>query len=132
MKPNFWFLKTYLIISLFFGTIDLIDNFLTFLKISYPWYTLLLSIFFFLFFFFNIFFLIIFRQHRVLRIAYLLPIYYLISYAFFFVAALFLSQLEVLPSWLVPATIIFGVVTSIFEMGFSIYLLQKINFAPAL
>jgi len=132
MRRILGFLKTYLVVSLIFGMVDLADNILTFLKFNDSWYAVAISIFFFLFFFFNILSLIIFRYHRVPRIAYVLPFYYLVSYVLFILIALSLTLLTVLPPWLVPATVVLGVITSLFEMGFSIYLLQKIDFAPAL
>jgi len=121
------FLKVYLFIALAFGILGLIDSILATIKISSDIYSTILVPLTFLFFLFNIVVIPVFHQHRIERIAYVLPIYHLASYILFFGLGLWLGIAELLTSfWII--LIIIGSLTSLFEIGFSSYLLKKFGF----
>jgi len=122
------FLRTYLFSVIIIGLIGLTDAVLTFLKITPALYTRIVPLLLFLFFFFNIFSIAIFRRHPLERIVYILPIYHIITYIIFLSLGLYLIISGIIPDWLSLALIGMQVVSSLFELSFSVYLLKK--FAP--
>ncbi len=129
MRPRTGFLKTYLYIAIFFGIIGLTDTILSvLLSFTSPVYTYLISAAVFLFFFFNLAAIIIFKYSQAERIAYVLPAYHLASYLFFFLVGLALLAVGQTPEWLRLLLIALGLIASLFEIGFSFYLLKKLDF----
>ncbi len=128
MERNLRFLHTYLYIVLFIGLVGLADALLTFLKITFPIYVKIVTLVLFLFFFINIFSIAVFRRHRLEKIVYIIPIYHITSYVLFLSLGLYLTILVIIPPWLSVALICLQIVSSIFELSFSIYLLKKFDF----
>lgn len=125
MRQRYWFLKFYLIVALIFGFLSLSDNLLTTLKIDLNIYNLTLLIMGFFFFFFNIAAIPLFHHHHVERIAYVLPIYHIVTYLIFLGLGLYLALLENVDGWIWTSLLVIGFITSIFEMVFSAYLLKR-------
>lgn len=129
MRPRTGFLKTYLYIALLFGIIGLADTLLSvLLSFTSLVYTYLISAAAFLFFFFNLAAIIIFKYSRAEKVAYVLPIYHLSSYLAFFMVGLVLLAVGQTPEWLRLLLIVIGLIASLFEIGFSFYLLKKLDF----
>ena len=82
----------------------------------------------FVYFFFNIGSIAVFRYHRVERIAYVLPIYHLIAILFFISIGLILMSLGTVSEWVLGSLRVMGISTSLFEIVFSLYLLNRIGF----
>ena len=127
MGPRLGFLRIYLFSVLFIGLIGLADAGLTFFRISSPLYVRIVTFLLFLFFFFNIFSIAIFRKYPLPRIVFVLPIYHISSYILFLSLGLFLTIKNVIPPCLSYALIGMQVVSALFEMSFSIYLLTKFD-----
>ena len=125
MKSGFGFLRVYLLSVVIIGLIGLADALLTFLKIAPALYVRIVSLLLFLFFFFNVFSLAAFRRHQLPKIVYVLPIYHLVSYIVFLSLALYLTIIAVIPSWLSYTLIGLQLISSLFELSFSIYLLTR-------
>ena len=129
MRPRTRFFKNYLYIALLFGILGLTDTILSVLLSSTNQiYAYIIGAAAFLFFFFNLAAIVIFKYSRAERIAYILPVYHLISYLFFFMVGLVLLLAGQTPEWLRLFLIILGIIASIFEIGFSFYLLKKLDF----
>ena len=125
------FLRTYLFSVIIIGLIGLADAMLTYMKIAPPLYVKIVPLLLFLFFFFNIFSIAIFRRHPLERIVYILPIYHIITYIIFLSLGLYLIIRGTIPDWLSLALIGMQVVSSLFELSFSLYLLRKSGFSPS-
>ena len=125
MKSGLGFLRTYLYVIMIISLLGLTDAVLHFLKITPILYARIVPLVLFLFFFFNLFSIIIFRRRQLKRIVYLLPIYYLVSYIIFLSIGLGLSITGYTTTWLSFALIGIQAASSLFELGFSIYLLTK-------
>ena len=132
MKSGLGFLHIYLYAVLTIALLGLTDATLHFLKMTPFLYARIVPLLLFLFFFFNIFTLAIFRRHNLQRIVYVLPLYHIISYILFLSLGLYLTITGYNPVWLSFALIGIQTASSLFELGFSMYLLIKSNFSPAL
>ena len=124
------FLRTYLFSVIVIGLIGLADALLTLLKISSPLYVRIVTLVLFLFVFFNVFSMAVFRRHQLSRIVYVLPIYHIASYVLFLSLGLYFSITQVIPSWVSWTLIGLQIVSSLFELSFSIYLLKKFGLSP--
>ena len=127
MIPKRGFAKTYFIIALIFGLLGLVDILLSFLHKEPVWYASTISILLFFFFFFNILAIALFHHHHMENIAFVLPVYHLVSYVIFLGIGLWLSTQETLLSWIDPTLLTVGVITSSFEILFSFYLLAHVK-----
>ncbi len=132
------FLKTYYIIALIWSLIGLIDSFFitgrleNFLSNSYIIYSYFLSIFFFAFFVFSIIVIFNFRKKKLSKVVYVLPIYHIV----FPILSIFVSiaigiyigitgkvDVDLYQSIASPI----GIVSSLFELVFSMYILKKFS-----
>ena len=125
MRPRYWFLKFYLIVALILGVLSLSDSIFSALDININVYNLTLLIIGFFFFFFNIIAIPLFHHHHVKKIAYVLPIYHIITYLLFLGLGFYLAALQNVDSLIWNSLTITGFITSIFEIVFSLYLLRK-------
>ncbi|MDP3698931.1 MAG: hypothetical protein Q8R47_05060 [Nanoarchaeota archaeon] len=132
MNSEYVFLRTYLYAVMSIALLGLTDAVLHFLKITPILYVKIVPLVLFLFFFFNIFSIAIFRRRQVRKIVYVLPFYHLLSYILFLSLGLYLTVTGFNPSWLGFALIGIQAASSLFELGFSMYLLMKSEFSPAL
>ncbi|MEK6968993.1 MAG: hypothetical protein AABW48_01045 [Nanoarchaeota archaeon] len=141
MKQKKKFLQVYLITALIFGFISLADNAFIFLSNTFNStfafldstnriYTLVLAILSFLFFFFNLTSLVVFKHQRVEKIAYVLPLYHLLNNVLFVGIGLILNILNTVSNAVWMGVIIAGIICSLFEIGFSSYLLKRFNSPP--
>ena len=127
MTPKRGFAKTYFIITILFGLLGLIDILLSFLGKEPVWYASTISILLFFFFFFNILAIAFFHHHHMEDIAFVLPVYHLVSYVLFVGIGLWLVTRETLPLWVDPTLTAVGVITSAFEILFSFYVLAHVK-----
>ena len=130
MRPRLGFLRFYLYCTLIIGLLGLTDALLTFLKITPLLYVRIVTLVLFLFVFFNILSIALFRRQNLEIIVYVLPIYHIASYVLFLSLGLYLAFTAIIPLWLSFVLIGLQVVSSLFELGFSIYLLQKFDYSP--
>lgn len=130
MKTKKEFLKVYLIIALIYGILGLIDGSFIFFNFTNNLFSLILAFLSFIFFFFNIISLIIFRHHYVPKLAYVLPIYHLITYCLFFGVGFYLFFKPDFYDLTWIPLMITGIVFSLLEIMFCIYLLKKTDFTP--
>ncbi len=130
MRPRLGFLHFYLYCTLIIGLLGLTDALLTFLKITPLLYVRIVTLVLFLFVFFNILSIALFRRQNLEIIVYVLPIYHIASYVLFLSLGLYLAFTAIIPLWLSFVLIGLQVVSSLFELGFSIYLLQKFDYSP--
>ena len=130
MGPRLGFLHFYLYCTLIIGLLGLTDALLTFLKITPLLYVRIVTLVLFLFVFFNILSIALFRRQNLERIVFVLPIYHIASYVLFLSLGLYLAFKTIIPLWLSFVLIGLQVVSSLFELGFSIYLLQKFDYSP--
>jgi hypothetical protein len=128
MQEKRGFLKVYLYIALLFGIISLIDNFLVIFDVINNIYVMLLMFITHVFFFFNIITIPLFHYFRVNKIAYILPLYHMLTYILFFSVGFLLTMSGIILSgtWLI--LVIISILSSIFEIGIAIYLLKKFEF----
>lgn len=138
-QPKKKFLQVYLIIALIFGFISFADNtfiFLsntfdgTFLNLNNEIYTLVLAALSFLFFFFNLTSIMVFKHQRVEKIAYVLPLYHLLNNVLFVGIGLILNILNTVSNAVWMGVIVAGILCSLFEIGFSSYLLKRVSSPP--
>ena len=127
MKKKRGFLKTYLLLALIFGLYGLLDSLLIFFDVVTNIYVYIAFTLPLLFFVFSVLAIPIFHYQRLERIVYVLPIYHIISYGVFFAFAFILSFFWLVHGWIWILMIILGFLTSIFEIWFSYYLLQKFD-----
>ncbi|MBI2146248.1 hypothetical protein HYU22_02830 [Candidatus Woesearchaeota archaeon] len=132
MPSSSTFLRVYLYLTLIFGIIGLVDNIFTFLNFMPPMYVLSILGITVLFFIFNITTIPLFMHQRVPRIAFVLPVYHVLSFLVFFGigVALFVFELAGEKIW-VWGLIGLGFLASLFEIIFSLYLLRKFSFTKA-
>ncbi len=132
MKPKMGFLKFYLLIALLIGFLGILDNFFALINFTYPIYQYVVIAVLFLFFFFNLSSLFVFRHHGVERIAYVLPIYHLLSYLLFVGVGGVIAYLGTTPESWKLILLASGFLSSLFEVAFSSYLLYRMDFSPSL
>jgi hypothetical protein len=128
MQEKRGFLKIYLYIALLFGIISLVDNFLVIFEVNNNVYVMLLMFITHAFFFFNIVTIPLFHYFRVKKIAYILPLYHLLTYILFFSVGFLLTIVGIILSgtWIILVGI--SILSSIFEIAVAIYLLRKFEF----
>ncbi|MFH1682732.1 MAG: hypothetical protein ABIA37_02960 [Candidatus Woesearchaeota archaeon] len=119
------FLGIYLWIALVFGIIGLLDGLTSLFGFNLVLYEAIISILALLFFFFNIFAWAHFIQDRLEKITWVLPIYHLVGYVTFFIIGLVLSWKGMLSGGVTSSLSIISMLTSSFEILFSLYLLKK-------
>ncbi len=121
--PATRFLKAYLIAAVALAIIGIADSVLLFLALELPFYSPAVSVFSFLFFFFNLLAFFVFYHQSLERIVYVLPVYYLVSFVVFGIAGVVLSA--ALLKSMFPYLVAISLLTSLFEFGFSVYLLRR-------
>ncbi|MBU0470000.1 MAG: hypothetical protein KKA62_02280 [Nanoarchaeota archaeon] len=121
------FLRTYLFITLAFGALSLVDNILTFKEINFLFYSEILSVLAFFFFFFNIITIAVFKHYHIIKIAYVLPVYHLVTYLLLLWISIGLILLKTIPEWSWLTIIVVSTIFSLFEIGFSTYLLIRLK-----
>ena len=119
------FLRIYLIIALAFGVIGISDSLLSLLKFSSTIYTIIVGLLAFLFFFFNIFAWVHITQAKLEKITWVLPIYHLLTAVLFTIFGIIFSLAGLLTTGIIVLLGIIGILTSIFEVLFSFYLLKR-------
>ncbi len=125
MQEKRGFLRTYLFVALAIGILAFTDNILRLFKITPKLYITITSLLFLLFFLFSIIAIPFFVHHHVGGVVYLLPIYYLSVYLFFSLLGLVLSFLPAIANRAELILTIAGFLTAIFQIVFSVYLLEK-------
>ena len=119
------FLRIYLIITLAFGVIGISDSLLSLMKTSSTSYTLIVGFLAILFFFFNIFALVHIMQEKLEKITWVLPLYHLLTAVLITTLGVFLSLKGLLTANVIFSLGIIGILTSGFEVLFSLYLLKR-------
>lgn len=119
------FLRTYLIIVLAFGVIGISDSLLSLFNTSSIIYGVIVGILAFLFFFFNLFALVHLIQEKLEKITWILPVYHLLSAIIFTILGVLLSLKGLLTNNLIFSLGIMGILTSSFEILFSLFLLKR-------
>jgi len=122
------FLRIYLIIAFGFGFIGLADSLLSLFGFSSIIYGLMVGILAFLFFFFNIFAWVHFMHEKLEKITWVLPIYHIGSYVLFFILGIVLAVIGLLNGGVLTFLSVLGMLTSGFEILFSLYLLKRFEF----
>ena len=125
VEKKLGFFKIYLIIALAFGVIGLSDSLLSLFQISSTIYEIVVGILAFLFFFFNIFALVHIMQDKLEKITWILPLYHLLSAILFTFVGIILSLKGLLTNGVLLSFGIIGILTSVFEVLFSLYLLKR-------
>ena len=118
------FLQIYLVLVIIFGLLGLVDNLLGVEGTAPKVYSYLMLLLTLLFFLFNILAIAIFHHDRVQRLAYVLPIYHIITFV------LFTGMSTVLVKWISElwmGLIGLGFLTSLFEILFGFYVLAKVK-----
>ncbi|MBS3166243.1 hypothetical protein J4444_03925 [Candidatus Woesearchaeota archaeon] len=117
------FLGIYLLITIAFGILGLVDVVMFLLKYQPKVYSFIAAVLSVGFFILSAVALFVFWHHRVRKIVYVLPLYQVISYILFSIAGIYLFERPQEMTILLFAA--FQIVVSIFEIGFSVYLLRK-------
>ncbi len=121
------FLRTYLIIAILYALLGVLDSILQLIKYVTPMYTGLLSFMTFLFFLFNIVALVVLYKSNQERITLVLPVYHLALFLFFFLFGIVTASLAIKEN-LFFGIAIFGLISSLAELGFGYYVLRKFRF----
>lgn len=121
------FLRTYLIIAILYALLGVLDSILQLTKYVTPMYTSLLSFLTFLFFLFNIVALVVLYKSYQEKITLALPVYHLALFLLFFLFGLATASLAIKEN-LFFGMAIFGLISSLAELGFSYYLMKKRGF----
>ena len=122
------FLHFYLILVLAYGILGLVDNFMITFDVTTNIVSVVLKIIFLIFFLFNILVIFTFYYLKEEKIAYILPIYYILSYGLFFGVGFLLTLLNLIMGWIWIILINISVFASLFEIIFSVYLLRRFDF----
>ena len=125
MKEKKGFLRIYLILVIVFGLLGLVESILAFIGVTfnqYLYFSIIGIIIFF--FFFNIISLAILKKQGVKRIAYVLPIYYIITIPLFFGVGVGLVLKE---SAILQFPFVISLISSLFEISFSIYTIIRLK-----
>ena len=125
------FLLTYLVLAIFVGVLSLVDSILAFLEITSNIFLIFLSIILIMFFFLSIVAIALFHHHRIERLAYVLPVYYIISYLVFFGIGALITLKQIDSSAVFISLTIIGLLASFFEIGFSIHVIRKLELIKA-
>ena len=121
------FVKFYLFLTIIFGILGIIDSLLVVFQIQSTIYDRIMGILLLLFLFFNLMAIALFQYYRVERIAFVLPIYHIISYGLFVFIGFWLIFKAITSAWVSPVLIVVGIATSLFEILFSIYVLVSLK-----
>ncbi len=121
------FLKIYLIVALLVGLLALIHDILFLVGISVTISTLSFSLLYLLFFLFSIVTVPLFHHFNVKKIGYVLPIYVVISYLIFVGVGGYLSAKNISTGNVLFVLGIVSALSSLFEAGFSVYLIKKLD-----
>lgn len=127
MKPKRGFLRWYLVLAVGFGILGLLDSLLTFFDVVnniYVGVVVLLSAAFFLY---NLVVIPVFHAHHIERIAYVLPIYHIITFLLFFGFGFLTKAMNLLVSWLWIVIVGAGLLSALFEIGFALYLIRRLD-----
>lgn len=127
MKKRRSFLKFYLIITILIASLIFIDSMFNILNIQKDNFSSLIFLFSYFFFFFNILSLFIFILQNLERITYFLPIYQMIIFIFFSISGSYLIIKGLLSPNVVYTLALMSLITSTFEIVFSIYLIKKFS-----
>lgn len=127
MKKRRSFLKFYLIITILIASLIFIDSMFNILNIQKDNFSSLIFLFSYLFFFFNILSLFIFILQNLERITYFLPIYQMIIFIFFSISGGYLIIKGLLSPNVVYTLALMSLITSTFEIVFSIYLIKRFS-----
>ncbi len=127
MKKRRSFLKFYLIITILIASLIFIDSMFNILNIQKDNFSSLIFLFSYLFFFFNILSLFIFILKNLERITYFLPIYQMIIFIFFSISGGYLIIKGLLSPNVVYTLALMSLITSAFEIVFSIYLIKRFS-----
>ncbi len=119
------FLRIYLIITLAFGVIGISDSTLSLFDASSIIYSIIIGLLAFLFFFFNIFALVHLMQDKLEKITWILPTYHLLSAVLITIFGVLMALQGLLTNNVIFSLGIFGVLSSTFEIVFSLYLLKR-------
>lgn len=123
MKRKRNFLLVYLSLALLLGFVGIVSDLIGLLgKVSNIHFYIMGNLVL-LFFLFNVVAIPVFHHLKLERIVYVLPIYYLVSYVLFFILGLVLTITEAM----IGIFTIISILTSVFEIGFSIYLIKKLE-----
>ena len=121
------FIKIYLIIALILGVLGFIDTSLTISELNPAIYTSIVGGIVLLYFFFNIITIPILIRHQAKSVYYVLPIYHVLIYLLLFGISLIFNIFNLVSINIWYVLIAIGFLTAAFEIGFSIYLIKKIN-----
>ena len=121
------FLKLYLITTLVIALLALINDALFLMGVSVTVSTFSFSIFYFLFFFLSIIAIPLFHHFNIERIAYILPVYFIISYLIFSGVGGYLSAKNLTEGNILLILGVVSIISSLFEGFFSVYLIKKLD-----
>ena len=127
MKLKRSFLRWYLVLALAFGILGLLDSLLTFFDVVNNVYVAVVVLLSAAFFLYNIVVIPVFHAHRVERIAYVLPIYHICTFLLFFGFGFLTKALNILVDWLWMVVVGAGLLSAVFEVGFALYLMKKLD-----
>ena len=115
-------IRIYLYTALIFGIIGLVDSTAAQVLQLPALYFTILSVLLFLFFIVNIAALVLFFNKKLPGLFLILPVYHIIIFLFFLTIS-WLIKVEIV----LKMSITIGILTSLFETIFSIYLLNRLN-----
>ncbi|HIG93052.1 MAG: hypothetical protein QT02_C0011G0013 [archaeon GW2011_AR9] len=118
------FLQVYLLLAIVFGLLGISDASLTYFEMSSTLYSMLIISASILFFLFNVIAIAVFHYHRVDKIAYVLPVYHIVTFVMFAGMSFWLTTYN---SGLWLGLIIFGFASSLAEILFAVYLLGRMG-----
>ncbi len=125
MKDKRALVRWYVLAALLFGILGFIDTIIAYFSTGAISYFYIASLLFLFFFLANIFFLFYFIHNRLAKIFYVLPAYHIAAYIILSVAGAIVIFKEFShPSISITFSLI-ALITSIFEIFFSLYLLKK-------
>ncbi|MAF99103.1 MAG: hypothetical protein CMH61_00680 [Nanoarchaeota archaeon] len=118
------FLKAYLITAVIMGILGLVDSLLFLFGFASSAFTNLLTLIVLFFFIFNIIALRNFVKTHLPHITRVLPIYHIVSYIIFMIVGIYTAhQLHRNTLFMYSAGV--GLVSSVFEIVFSLYLMKR-------
>ena len=119
-------LQIYLFIALFSGAIGLAEVASSVLGWEQMWYSVFVGLFSFLWFIATFFIISLFRKYRVKFEYYVLPIFYLVSFASLSISALLVSLLHITWAWLPIFFLSASFIASLIEVIMSTIFLGKL------
>ncbi len=121
MSKRNGFLHAYLVLAFIYGMIGILDSILLFIRLDSLIYSVTIAIIGMLFFLLSILAIALFHHKGVKRIYYALPIYNIAAYSTYFIIGVSVAATFTIGTSLIIAQ----VMTSLFEVAFSFYLLTK-------